>query len=432
MASLLMIAVAAGLGAIVLTAMLRATTSILLALAVPEGPGRTGGDLGPAVSTGWIHMEHPWLLPIVVAAGMGGAAALSLLETAQSVAGTDGLIAALDRRDLTGLHVRGAAIKVGGTALTLGGGGSGGTEGPMAQVAASLAASVVRKLRLSPEESRMWVITGLAAGVGALFQAPWGGAVLGAELLRRRGVEWRLLARTIPAAHIAHWVYMAVYGPGPFLGHVPIALVPQLSDSFAIAAVGVCCGLIARLYIGATLVVHTRLTASRQQRPLLTATLAGAAIGFAGICIPTTLGTGYSTIEAALSTSAVLAVPLWTLAVLPVVKTAATALTLGSGGVGGYFGPAMVIGAAVGALGWRLTVQFGMHPGPVAAFIMAGVAACLGPAVGCPLAAIVMCTEATGNSFPHTGMLLAVGISALVLGNRTLFPSQNASPRHAR
>ena len=74
-------------------------------------------------------------------------------------------------------------IKILASALTIGSGGSGGRQGPAGQISAGFGSLVARALDLEPSDPRIAVSTGIGAGIGAIFTAPLGGAVLAAEIL---------------------------------------------------------------------------------------------------------------------------------------------------------------------------------------------------------------------------------------------------------
>jgi chloride channel protein, CIC family len=418
----------AGGGAVLLQGAVRLATGFFLTTLVAYAPPEPVSAHGhpAAIRAGLGSVPHPWLLPLVTAAGMMLAVLLSRLADHQ-VQGTDAVIGAANSAGLSRLTVRGGAVKLLGTAVTLGSGGSGGTEGPIAQVGASLAAAAARRLRLTEDESRTAVVAGLAAGIGALFRAPLGGALFGAELLRRRGAEWRLLPPALLASLAGFAVYGAILGYRPMFGDLRLGPILRPADLIPLTAVGLLCAVLARLYIGVFHAAGRRLTPFRR-RPLATAGIAGALVGTAGVFVPELLGTGYGTVQNELSASILLAAPLWLLAALPVIKIAATSVTLGSGGVGGVFGPAIVIGGTAGALCWRLAADAGLSPGPSALYTGAGIAACLGPAVRAPLAAIVFVPELTGRGLPPVGLVLAVAVAYAATGGRTLFPSQPEVP----
>src|SRR5579871_2470886 len=76
-------------------------------------------------------------------------------------------------------------VKIVASAITLGTGGSGGREGPIAQIGAGFGSFLGKLLRLRPVERRILMAAGMGAGVAAIFRAPLAGALFAAEVLYR-------------------------------------------------------------------------------------------------------------------------------------------------------------------------------------------------------------------------------------------------------
>ena len=76
-------------------------------------------------------------------------------------------------------------IKTLASAITLGTGGSGGREGPIAQIGAGFGSFLGSKLGLSDRDRRIMMAAGMGAGVGAIFRAPLAGALFAGEILYR-------------------------------------------------------------------------------------------------------------------------------------------------------------------------------------------------------------------------------------------------------
>lgn len=370
---------------------------------------------------------RPWALPLVTAGGAFVAALVTLRWCRGGGHGMDSVIRAA-QRDPGGIGVRTPVVKLLSSALTIGSGGSAGTEGPIGHAGGALGSFVARTAGLPPQAARVLVLTGVAGGIGALFKAPLGASIVAAELLRRRGFSVIVLPPALVAAGTAWGVFGLVRGADPMFGGAPYGA-PESAGLLVFVLLGLVCGLLGRSY-AATLHGVSRLTAKLTTRgsapPYLLPTIGGFAVGLVGITIPGVLGTGYGFVaHAAMSSSHVLETALWLVLVLPVAKIAATSLTVGSGGSGGVFGPGLVIGAAAGSAVWRLTDVIGLgvtdHPG---AFVLAGMAACLGPVVQAPLGVTVLVFEATQNVQLLLPTALAVGISWLVVGEQTLYPSQ--------
>lgn len=420
-AAVVLVGLGAGLGAVALRYTLHWASVLLLRQVVPAYPDDAGGQ---AIPTGPVS-GLGWLLPVLLAAALAAAAALSRLGPGH-VKGTDGVIAAVHARELGGLGAGAATAKLAGTAATLGAGGSGGTEGPVAVISAALAGTLTRRLGLTPGERAVLVAAAVGAGVGALFQSPLAGVLLAGEVLRRRGVHWRVVLVAVPVTAVAFGLFAVLYGRRPMFGYADLGALWDPASFGPLLVVGVVCGVLARLYAW-TFHRAGAWTARIAWWPECTAAAAGALVGLIGLILPATLGTGYGVVAGELSAVALAAAPLWLLAVLPLVKIAATSITLQSGGVGGVFGPAMVIGATAGALCWRLGTAIGLELGPAALFVMAGLAACLGSAVRTPIAALVLAGEAVGAVVPPLGVAVAVAAAVCCAGAVSLFPSQAES-----
>src|SRR5205814_9697417 len=76
-------------------------------------------------------------------------------------------------------------IKLVASALTIGTGGSGGREGPIAQIGAGFGSLLATLLRYRAAERRVLLAAGMGAGIAAIFRAPLAGALFAAEVLYR-------------------------------------------------------------------------------------------------------------------------------------------------------------------------------------------------------------------------------------------------------
>ena len=244
-------------------------------------------------------------------------------------------------------------MKIVASAITIGSGGSAGREGPTAQISAGFGSMLARWLDLTPADARIAVAVGIGSGIGAIFRAPLGGAILGAEVLYREDVEADALIPSLVASIVGFAVFGAVDG------FTPIFAIPggyhfdHPAELFYYAVIGVAAGLLGRLYATSFYAVaHLthRLPGSRMLKPAM----AGALVGLLAIAMPQILGTGYGWVQVAM-TPAIMTIPLWVILALPFAKILATSLSIGSGGSGGIFGPGMVIGGFLGAAVWRLS-----------------------------------------------------------------------------
>jgi CIC family chloride channel protein len=127
-----------------------------------------------------------------------------------------------------------------------------------------------------------------------------------------------------------------------------------------------------------------------QLKPILGAFM----VGSIGIVFPQVMGDGYEFIEHTLAGHGVV----WVMVALVAMKSIATAITLGSGGAGGVFAPALFIGAMVGgAFGGivhGLLPEYTATPG---AYATIGIGAFLAASTHAPMTAIFLLFEMTGN-----------------------------------
>jgi CIC family chloride channel protein len=160
--------------------------------------------------------------------------------------------------------------------------------------------------------------------------------------------------------------------------------------------------------------------------------IGGLVTGAIGFFIPDVLGTSYSLIHACFSAGVeasssnlaqLSAVGFLTFFLM---KAVATSFTVGSGGSGGVFAPALVCGGALGAASGicfeaLLPDAFGIHP---AAFALVGMAGFLASAVRIPMTAIVIVAEISGNHGLLLPAMWVCGISFWLNDGWSLYRSQ--------
>src|ERR1700712_4899797 len=92
-------------------------------------------------------------------------------------------------------------------------GPSAGREGPTAQISAGFGSLLTRRLDLSDSDGAVAVSLGIGSGIGAIFGAPLGGAVLAASIVYREDFDYRSLIPGFITSGTAYIVY------GLFLGY---------------------------------------------------------------------------------------------------------------------------------------------------------------------------------------------------------------------
>ncbi len=410
----IIIGVIAGLGAVVFYLAMRYTGDFLLGdlagYRMPT-PKVEGGSAGVP------HYLRPWALPLVTTAGaLVSALIVARFAPEASGHGTDSAIEAI-HTDPRHIRLRVVLVKMVSSALTIGSGGSGGREGPTAQISAGFASMLTRRLHLSDEDGRILVSLGVGAGIGAIFGAPLGGAVLAASIIYRDDFEYRTLYPGFVTSATAYAVFGSFLGFDPMFGYVDAEY--RFEDAWPLlwfVVLGIAAATVGYLY--ARIFYATgRLTARLPGGAVVKPTVGGLLVGLLGLALPQVLGSGYGWVQLATAKDSLTAIPLWIVLILPLAKIVATSLSIGTGGSGGIFGPGIVIGAFVGAATWRVGDLFHLPgiPDSPGIFVVVGMMACFGSIAHAPLALLIMVAEMTGSFSVVPGAIIAVGIASLLL-----------------
>jgi chloride channel protein, CIC family len=117
-------------------------------------------------------------------------------------------------------------------------------------------------------------------------------------------------------------------------------------------------------------------------------------VGCLGIFLPEIMGNGYEFIEKSLHENILFPI----LVLLVFFKVVATSITLGSGGAGGVFAPALFIGAMTGgSFGYVVHWLFPYLTATPGAYATVGIGAFLAATTHAPLTGIFLLFEMTGN-----------------------------------
>ncbi|MDT5223262.1 MAG: chloride channel protein family [Mycobacterium sp.] len=419
------IGVISGLGAVVFYLALKYTGDFLLGYLAGYHVPTPLGEGGSRGSTGF---TRPWAIPLVTTGG----ALLSALIVAKFAPeatghGTDEAIEAV-HTDPRAIRGRAVLVKMVASALTIGSGGSGGREGPTAHISAGFSSLLTRRLNLSDEDGRIAVALGIGAGIGAIFAAPLGGAVLAASITYRDDFDYRSLLPGFITAGTAYAVLGSFLGFEPLFGYIDAEYrFERAGPLLWFVAIGVIAAGVGYLY-ARTFHASVALARRLPGGPIIKPALGGLSVGLLGLLIPQILSSGYGWAQLAANRDSLMTIPLWIIVALPVAKIIATCLSIGSGGSGGLFGPGIVIGAFVGAAIWRLGELAGLPgvPEQPGIFVVVGMMTCFGSVARAPLAIMIMVAEMTGSFSVVPGAILAVGIASLLMSrtNVTIYEAQ--------
>lgn len=365
--------------------------------------------------------EWNWLIP--VSTTLGGLLAGVLIFTVAPEAEGHGTDAAISSFHKFGGYVRNRApiVKTIASALTIGSGGSAGREGPTAQIASGFGSITATWLRLPDDERRTLMLVGMAAGLSAIFRSPLGTAIFAVEVLYSGlAFESAALVFTFIGAATAYAV------SGSFTGFAPLfKLTGPISYTGArelawYALLGVAAGILGAIMPQVYYRIRDFFVSLRMPKHLKPA-LGGLVMGLIAMFLPQLLGTGYGWMQLAIDGN----LGLWLMLALAFGKLVTMALTIGSGGSGGIFGPSLYVGAMLGgAMAGGLHSLVPSAPAPQA-FAVVGMAAVFAGAARVPLATLIMVVEMTGGYQLIVPTMLTVAISYMVqerIGHRSKYP----------
>ena len=361
-----------------------------------------------------------WILLLLPA--FGGLLSGWLVYTFAPEAEGHGTDAAIDAYHNKGGFIRKRVpfIKTIASALTLTSGGSGGREGPIAQIGAGFGSFLATKLKLSDRERRIMMAAGMGAGIGSIFRAPLAGALFSAEVLYRDPeFESEVIIPAGISSVVAYCTFCLVFGWGSlfespdFIFSQPTELGPYLV--LALVLVGM-----AILYIKSFYGI-TSLFKSLKIPNHIKPAIGGLCTGIIGFFLPQTLAFGYGFVQQALNNE--LTIPF--LLFLALGKIFTTSFSIGSGGSGGVFGPSVVIGGATGGVVGKIfhmimpaTV---INPG---AFVVVGMAGFFTAVSNTPISTIIFVSEMTNSYHLLLPSLLVCSISYLAAKRWTIYIKQ--------
>jgi CIC family chloride channel protein len=303
--------------------------------------------------------------------------------------------------------------------VVIGLGASIGRESAPQHTGAAAGAWLARRFGLPADQRLLLIACGAGAGVGAVYNVPFAGALFASELY----LGSITLATVVPAlvtsaiATVIGWIYLPrqVIYPTPSLGSPKASLLVW--------------ALLAGPLIGVAAAGWVKLVGwASDHRPtgwrlLYQPPVAFLVLGALAIPYPLLLGNGRDLAEFAFTGGGALG----TLALLSALKPVVTALCLRSGASGGLFTPTVSTGAVLGAfLGHVWTLVW---PGtPIEAYAVAGAGAMLAAGMRAPVASVAFTIELTGSvNNSVVAILLTLGGAMLVarrLDRRSIYSAR--------
>ena len=434
------IGVVSGLGA----ALFQVLLSFVRQLSFGSLMGLT--PLAPGGETELFHLGIGEFTPylVVVIPTLGGLLAGWIVYTSAPEAeghGTDEVIKSYHKkRGIINSNV--PIVKLLASAVTIGTGGSGGREGPIAQIGAGFGSFLGRKLGLNTRTRRWLLASGMGAGIGSIFHAPLAGAIFAAEVLYSDPeIEAEVLLPSTVSSIIAYSVYSSIFGwhhmfiESSSIGFTsPLELLPYLVLAVILA-------LLSHFYIRVFYGINNlfnKLNINKMFKPAIGGFLTGSlGLGMILLLNDTTyivdiMGGGYGILQEIFDngTKNIGIVLLLTIGLL---KILTTSFTIGSGGSAGVFGPSMVIGGTIGtSIGFmfqRVMPSVVLNP---SSFTIVGMAGFFAAAANAPLSTIIMVSELTGNYQLLLPTMWVVTIAYFISRKWTIYKNQVPNMNHSQ
>ncbi len=426
-----LIGIISGIGAMVFNALIRFFRFISqVGLAHyysprPELMGQTGAPPD----------AHPvrWAIPLIIM--LGGLISGILVYTFAPEAEGHGTDAAIDAFHNKEGYIRGRVpiIKTLASAVTLGSGGSGGREGPVAQIGAGFGSVLATYLGLPVPDRRTMLVAGIGAGIGAIFKSPLAGAMFGVEVLySEMDFEGGALMLAIIASIVGYSVYAYFYA-----GFNPVVRTPMFTFSRPVilvfyAILGVFLAFAGNFYVRFFYFIHD-IFKKIKIKPHFKPMLGGAAVGGIAYFFPEIMGVGYGWLQLAVLGK----LTIITLILLGFFKIVATSFTISSGGSAGVYAPSLVIGGALGgAIGgiFHILLPHLIYASDIAPFVLIGMGGFFAGAAKTPISSLLMVSEMTGSYGLLPPLMLVSAITFVVSGKKSIYRSQKKnrleSPAH--
>lgn len=365
-----------------------------------------------------LYLAHPiWIIPGLGIGFLIAGLIMQYLTPDPNDHSTEEIIRAFFERQ-SRIEMKPFLPKLAAAVATVGSGGSAALEGPSIYGGGALGSWLWARLRklgakLEPRDRRILLISGAAAGMSAVFRAPFTGVIFALEMPYKDDLAHEALMPALIASVVA-FVTLAVFmGAQPLFNFVSSGTYTR-RDLFLSAVLGAICGLASVPFTISfrrfrEFMVHWKVP------HWLKMLLGGVATGLCGVIflsiyhgnlVP--LGPNYEAVSIILQHTHS-ALELVTFGVL---KLLATLLSLGVGGVSAMFVPLFLSGGSFGSAFGQIVA----HGSALNLFAAVGMASFIAAGYKTPLTAVVFVAEATGGHAYIVPVLIGAAVAYAVSG----------------
>ena len=333
--------------------------------------------------------------------------------------GTDAVIKAFHHKE-GNMNTRIPFIKSLTTIITLSSGGSAGKEGPIAQIGAGFAVIIAKLLKVGARARRTFLLAGMAAGLGAVFRAPFGGAITAVEVMYKEDIESDSLVPCIISSVTAFLLYTSITGSGSIFV-VEDTYLNNYKEIFLYLILGIFCFFVGSIFILSFNSI-SKVFSDLKIHPILKPAIGGIPVGVIGYFFPQIIGSGFGVLQNSISKqymiqSGFLQIGFFFL-LIAFLKIITTSFTVGSGGSGGLFAPSLFIGGMIGGfIGCLGKYFFPEWDIKISSFILVGMSSFFAGIARAPIGGMVMVCDLIG-SYALLPPLMIVSILSFILSNK--------------
>jgi len=309
--------------------------------------------------------------------------------------------------------------------LTIGFGGSVGAEAPIVLTGAAIGSNIGRFFRMNYKTLTLLIGCGAAGAIGSIFNAPLAGIVFTLEVLMLDLTTASIIPLLISAVSATTVSYFFLGRDVVFAYEVVRPF--QLHNIPYFILLGVFCGLVSLYFMRMVMRVEKKF--SKVTNVYKKWLIGSVALGVLIFIFPPLYGEGYEVLHALLDGKSSVVFEnsffysfqdnywllLIALALLIAVKAIATAVTTGSGGIGGTFAPTLFVGGVSGFFVAKLINKFTFIDVSESNFTLVGMAGMMAGVMHAPLTAIFLIAEITGGYALFVPLIITSTISFLTI-----------------
>jgi CIC family chloride channel protein len=270
------------------------------------------------------------------------------------------------------------------------------------------------------------MLAGTAAGLGAAFKTPLGGALTAVEMVYKKDIESDALIPAFISSVTAYLIFISYAGIKPIMD-ISEKSYFHFNEIIFYLILGILCYLFGFLFIRGFSEAQ-KIIKKIKMPAWLKPALGGLLVGLLALMFYEVSGTGKNYLAHVFNNHLPnfnhineLFYIVLSLLLIALLKIIATILTIGTGGSAGIFGPSLFIGAMLGAaVGVTASAFLPENTVNVASFMVVGMGAFYAGIANAPIAGIVMICEMTG-SYTLLPPLIIVSIFTFILSRQISF-----------